>query len=64
MQGKEINVTVLKQAQELDGQLKYQNWRRSRTVLPHKAYRRRTYHAVLDTTDEYPKGGNSCLVLI
>ena len=33
-------------------------------VLPHKAYWRRTYHAVFDTTDEYPKGQNSCLVLI
>ena len=33
-------------------------------VLPHKTYRRRTYHEVLDTTDEYPKGRNSSLVLI
>ena len=44
--------------------LKYRNWKRSRTVSPHKAYRRRTYREVKDTTDEYPKGRNSCLVLI
>ena len=33
-------------------------------VLWHEAHRRRTYHKVLDTTDEYPQGRNSCLVLI
>ena len=28
-------------------------------ILWHKAYRRRTYHKVQDTTDEYAKGRNS-----
>ena len=35
--------------------LKYRNWKRSRTVLHHKAYQRGTYQEVLDTTDEYQK---------
>ena len=35
--------------------LKYRNWKRSGTVLPRKAYRRRTYNEVQDTTDDYSK---------